>query len=62
MAKTVQILMNVLALKPTNVIQTPCVPTLKGHMFVAVKGDILVVAKTAQMLTSVQPLKQTSVT
>lgn len=42
-----QILMNVLALKPTNVIQTPCVPTLKGHMFVAVKGDILVVAKTA---------------
>ena len=41
--------MNVQDLKQTNVTGTPSAPTLKDRMSVAVKGDMLVTVKTAQV-------------
>ena len=41
--------MNVQVLKQTNVKGTPSAPTLKDRMFVAVKGVMLVMVKTAQV-------------
>ena len=41
--------MNVQALKQTSVIPTPCAPTLKDPMSVAVLVDIRVMEKTAQV-------------
>ena len=41
--------MNVQFLKQTNVIQTPCAPTLKDRTFVVVKEDILAMAEIAQV-------------
>ena len=41
--------MNVQALKQTNVIPTPCVPTLKDPTSVAVLVDIRVMEETAQV-------------
>lgn len=35
----------------TSVIQTPCVPILKGRMFVVVQGDTLVTVEDAQVNT-----------
>jgi len=50
MAKTAQTLMNVQMSKQTNVIQTPCVPTLKDLMSAAVLEDMKEMVKTAQQL------------
>ena len=45
--------MNVQMTKQTNVIQTPCVPTLRGHMSAAVLKDTKETAKTAQVRINV---------
>jgi len=42
--------MNVQMSKQTNVIQTPCVPTLKDLMSAAVLEDMKEMVKTAQQL------------
>ena len=44
-----QILMSVQSLKRMTVAPTPCVPTRKDHMSVAVNGDMLEMVKTAQV-------------
>lgn len=41
--------MSVQALRRMTVAPTPCVPTRKDHMSVAVNGDMLEMAKTAQV-------------
>lgn len=41
--------MSVQALKRMTVAPTPCVPTLKGRMFVDVNGVMLEMEKTAQV-------------
>ena len=47
---SLQMLTNVQVLKQTNVTPTPCVPTLKDLMFVAVRGDMLEMVTTAQVI------------
>ena len=37
----------------TNVIQTPCVPTPKDHMFVAASEDMKATAEIAQVITCI---------
>ena len=44
-----QISMSVLVLKPTNVIQMPCAPTLKDRLCVDVKGVLLEMVEIAQV-------------